>query len=198
MGRTDVSSADLDSSDEPGAGRRATRGDQSRASLPHCSGLKPRQRAALLLVDVLGFSNAEVSEVLGVTPSAVNSLLSRAREGARMSGRARHAPTPNDERVQVLLWIAMSMPGKLAMILGCSSNSSPRMFVSRCRRCWHGSKDENQLPISSSKRVFAVRSSGGHSALAYLVRTANRAKLATIYQPDAEAGLLTVSGLQGA
>ena len=36
--------------------------------------LAPRQRAALLLHDVLGFDHAEVSEVLGISASAVNSL----------------------------------------------------------------------------------------------------------------------------
>jgi RNA polymerase sigma-70 factor (ECF subfamily) len=45
--------------------------------------LAPRQRAALLLHDVLAFSHAEVGEVLGVGPTAVNSLLSRARESVR-------------------------------------------------------------------------------------------------------------------
>jgi len=42
--------------------------------------LAPRQRAALLLHDVLGFSHAEVGETLAISTSAVNSLLSRARE----------------------------------------------------------------------------------------------------------------------
>src|SRR5215831_5343357 len=40
--------------------------------------LAPRQRAALLLHDVLAFTHAEVAEVLGVSTTAVNSLLSRA------------------------------------------------------------------------------------------------------------------------
>src|SRR6202023_569635 len=45
--------------------------------------LAPRQRAALLLHDVLGFTHAEVAEVLEVSVTAVNSLLSRARESVR-------------------------------------------------------------------------------------------------------------------
>jgi RNA polymerase sigma-70 factor (ECF subfamily) len=63
--------------------------------------LAPRQRAALLLHDVLGFSHAEVSEALEISTSAVNSLLSRARERVRAAG----APQPrlDDPRVRRLL-----------------------------------------------------------------------------------------------
>jgi RNA polymerase sigma-70 factor (ECF subfamily) len=62
--------------------------------------LAPRQRAALLLHDVLGFSHAEVAESLGISTSAVNSLLSRARERVRTA-----APQPpiSDPRVQQFL-----------------------------------------------------------------------------------------------
>jgi RNA polymerase sigma-70 factor (ECF subfamily) len=45
--------------------------------------LAPRQRACLLLHDVLGFSQAEVAEALDISASGVNSLLFRARESAR-------------------------------------------------------------------------------------------------------------------
>jgi RNA polymerase sigma-70 factor (ECF subfamily) len=61
--------------------------------------LAPRQRAALLLHAVLGFSHAETAEVLAVSASAVNSLLSRARETVKAS---LGAPVPDltDPRVQ--------------------------------------------------------------------------------------------------
>ena len=64
--------------------------------------LAPRQRAALLLHDVLAFTHAEVGEVLGVSTSAVNSLLSRARESVRATTGSPQ-PGISEPRVQQLL-----------------------------------------------------------------------------------------------
>jgi RNA polymerase sigma-70 factor, ECF subfamily len=64
--------------------------------------LAPRQRAALLLHDVLAFTHAEVGEVLGVSTTAVNSLLSRARESVRAT-TGRPQPGISDPRVRQLL-----------------------------------------------------------------------------------------------
>lgn len=87
--------------------------------------LPPRQTAALLLCDVLGFSLAEVAAMLDVTPTAVKGLLQRAR--AAMPAAVPTAPATaetqlaqefarafaadNVERVVALLtddaWLAM-------------------------------------------------------------------------------------------
>ena len=64
--------------------------------------LAPRQRAALLLRDVLAFTHEEVAEVLGTSTTAVNSLLSRARETVRANA-GRPEPSITDPRVQQLL-----------------------------------------------------------------------------------------------
>ncbi len=64
--------------------------------------LPPRQRACLLLHDVLGFSQGEVAEALDIGPTSVNSLLFRARQAA--GPRPNHATFDrNDRRVQELL-----------------------------------------------------------------------------------------------
>ena len=64
--------------------------------------LAPRQRAALLLHDVLAFTHAETAEVLGVSTTAVNSLLSRARESVRATAD-RPQPSLSEPRVRELL-----------------------------------------------------------------------------------------------
>ncbi|MDP9495644.1 MAG: RNA polymerase subunit sigma-70 [Actinomycetota bacterium] len=64
--------------------------------------LSARQRAALLLHDVLDFSHDEVAEVLETSPSAVNSLLYRAREALSASPTPVTAD-PEDPAVKALL-----------------------------------------------------------------------------------------------
>ncbi|NNL48819.1 MAG: RNA polymerase subunit sigma-70 [Acidimicrobiia bacterium] len=64
--------------------------------------LSARQRAALLLHDVLDFSHDEVAEVLDTSSSAVNSLLFRAREVISASPMISNAD-PDDPAVKALL-----------------------------------------------------------------------------------------------
>lgn len=64
--------------------------------------LSARERAALLLHDVLDFTHDEVAEVLGTSNSAINSLLYRARQAVRNSVTV-VPPDPDDPAVKSLV-----------------------------------------------------------------------------------------------
>jgi RNA polymerase sigma-70 factor (TIGR02960 family) len=73
------------------------------AALQH---LPPRQRAALVLRDVLGFRTAEVADMLGNTEASVKSALQRARttlEARIPTGGRDRAPLPDSRRERALV-----------------------------------------------------------------------------------------------
>jgi RNA polymerase sigma-70 factor, ECF subfamily len=81
--------------------------------------LPPKQRAVLILRDVLGWSAKEVAEALEDSVGAVNSALQRARTSLR--GARRHRPPPGgQERVLVkrfmAAWDAVDMDGLVALL----------------------------------------------------------------------------------
>jgi len=88
--------------------------------------LPPRQRAVLILRDVLDFSANETAEILELTVSSVNSALHRARVtlSKRYQGREPEISTnlSNDERTQWLLdhfvqaWESADVDGLVALL----------------------------------------------------------------------------------
>jgi RNA polymerase sigma-70 factor, ECF subfamily len=94
----------LDEAPNPEA-RYASREAVRLAFIAAIQKLSPRQRAALLLRDVLGWSAAEASSLLGGSTASVNSALQRARETlARWypNGRPAAAPQPDPAQQKLL------------------------------------------------------------------------------------------------
>jgi RNA polymerase sigma-70 factor (TIGR02960 family) len=68
--------------------------------------LPPRQRAVLVLRDVLGFRASEVAETLGISEASANGALHRARVGLETRqpvGKREQAPLPNSRRERELV-----------------------------------------------------------------------------------------------
>ena len=65
--------------------------------------LPGRQRAALLLCDVMGWSSAEAAEILDMTTAAINSALQRARETMKQPAERKTRPSRLNEQLTSLL-----------------------------------------------------------------------------------------------
>jgi len=86
--------------------------------------LPPRQRAALLLSDVLGWSAVETAQLLGGSTASINSALQRARAtlAARYpQGRPAHRSRPNPDEGRLLerylqVWQAANLDGFIELL----------------------------------------------------------------------------------
>ncbi len=95
--------------------------------------LPPRQRAALLLCDVLGWAAAEVATLLGGSIASINSALQRSRETLAKrypDGRPPVAPRPNPAQQELLhrymqAWETLDVDGFAALLKEDASYTMP-------------------------------------------------------------------------
>ncbi len=75
--------------------------------------LPPKQRAALLLSDVLGWRPRETAELLKTTEASVNSLLQRARKNLDSAPPEARSPSDRDEEEALRRYIAIWETGDI-------------------------------------------------------------------------------------
>ena len=113
----------VDSARSPEA-RYSARESVALAFLAALQLLPAKQRAVLVLRDVLGWQAAECAELLQITVAAVNSALQRARETLARGDRSRHdrAAAAADEQTKSVLaryvqaWEAADVTGLVALL----------------------------------------------------------------------------------
>ena len=154
----------------------------SLAFLTALQALPPRQRAVLILRDVLDFSAIETAEVLDLTVSAVNSALHRARNSLSQGyqGQGLHK---YDQQTQSLLdlfvkaWESADVDGLVALLKEDASLAMPPS------PSWFQGRDAIRIFISAT--IFANGGMFGGEAIRRwkLVRThANGAPAFAVYQ----------------
>jgi RNA polymerase sigma-70 factor, ECF subfamily len=143
--------------------------------------LPPRQRAVLLLRDVLGFGASEVAELIGSSTAGVNSALQRARAGLnrwRAEGRLDigRAPAPDDVQRSVVrryveAWEAIDIDGLVALLRADAVMTMPPSPL-----IFHGSRAIGEffatVPAEGALdqiRLVPTRANGQPAVAAYLL-----------------------------
>jgi RNA polymerase sigma-70 factor, ECF subfamily len=152
--------------------------------------LPPRQRAALILRDVLGFSGREVAESLDTTVGSVSGALHRARRAvhARLPERSQQATLRalGDDRLRELVeayvdaWERGDLEAIVAMLVEDATIAMPPMAL------WYSGRD----PIAVFLAKWALR-----ERWRFVPTRANGQLAFGTYSWDGEKGSYVASGL---
>ncbi|MDE2448253.1 MAG: sigma-70 family RNA polymerase sigma factor [Gammaproteobacteria bacterium] len=133
--------------------------------------LPPRQRAALILSDVIGWSIPEIVSLLGGSPASVNSVLQRARETMRSSyGLDAHGKSKDDADQRALLnryvqaWESTDLDGFVKLLKEDATYSMPPW------RFWYSGRDAIQSffgTVWKSYRGFRLLPVGANAQPAF-------------------------------
>ena len=143
--------------------------------------LPPRQRAVLVLREVLEFSAAEVAAQLGTTVAAVNSALQRARAALAGAGDVSEVAEPGDPEVRAVIqryvraFEAADVPALVRLLADAAVLEMPPVPL------WYrGSRDYGLF----MRRVFEMRGTGW----ATRQLTANGQPALAAYAPEPAGG----------
>jgi RNA polymerase sigma factor (sigma-70 family) len=152
----------------------------------------PRQRAVLLLRDVLTFHAVEVAGLLDMSVPAVNSSLQRARATLRRTyRRPGHADSPNLLERYVRAWEAADVEGLIALMREDAVLSMPPMPAVMGARQIGGFLAQS-IFARGSMRLVAARSNQGAAFAAYAQEPAGRRfALFALLVFDVDAGRIT-------
>jgi RNA polymerase sigma-70 factor, ECF subfamily len=153
--------------------------------------LPPRQRAVLLLREVLEFSAAEVAEQLGTTIAAVNSALQRARSALAEAGDVGEVTEPDDPGVRTVIdqyaraFEAADVPALVRLLTDQAVMEMPPVPL------WYRGRRDYGLFM---RRVFEMRGPGW--AVRRLTANGQPALAAYAPQPGGGSGTLAPHSLQ--
>jgi RNA polymerase sigma-70 factor, ECF subfamily len=143
--------------------------------------LPPRQRAVLVLREVLEFSAAEVAGQLGTTVPAVNSALQRARAALAKAGEVGEVAEPDDPQVRAVIeryvraFEAADVPAMVRLLTDDAVLEMPPVPL------WYRGSHDYGLFL---RRVFETRGTGWRMSQL----SANGQPALAAYAPDPDGG----------
>ncbi len=161
--------------------------------------LPGRQRAALLLCDVLGWSANDAAEILDSTTAAVNSALQRARETMKQ-GERKTTPARLNEQLSALLaryvsaWEAADAAALVAVLREDVALTMPPLPV------WFGGRVDVQTFLEGGLfkmfdpfrvRLIPVRANGSPAFAVYQMDTQGIYRAAALHILTVENGLIS-------
>jgi RNA polymerase sigma-70 factor (ECF subfamily) len=184
----------LADAEETPEARYSTRESVTLAFLVALQALPPRQRAVVILCDVLDWRASEAAEALGLTVSAVNSALHRARVTLTQRYHRREAaPLPPDARTRALLdrYIRAWETADVGALVGLLKDDA--VFAMPPVPTWYRGREAVRVALTTV--AFAGEPGVARERWRLLLTRANAAPALAVYQRD-EGGLYRGLGLQ--